>query len=95
MAEHREVPSTDHDLLLRIWTVIEGTNGSGLITRFACLEKDVDEIKQAMPGLWTRREHDAAIINRKISGREWWLIAMSILGPIVAVVLGIILEHKK
>ena len=87
------INTTDHDLLVRIWTILEGTNGSGLITRFACLEQDVNDIKHVMPNLWTREQHDDSIKEmreskerRKISKRDWTLIAMTILGPIVAII---------
>jgi hypothetical protein len=96
--ETREIPPTDLDLLVRIWTIIEGTNGSGLISRFACLEQDVTDIKQSLPGFWTRQQHDESINrrmnDRKISRREWWLILTAIAGPIAAVLIGILLEHK-
>ena len=101
--DYREAPSTDHDLLVRIWTILEGTNGSGLITRFACVEKDMADIKVLIPSLWTKDEHDQSINEYeekkaksnergKLTLRDWALIAMTIFGPIVAVVIAEIIK---
>jgi hypothetical protein len=94
MSELRETPNTDHDLLVRIWTILEGTNGSGLITRFSCLEADLIEVKKLLPSLWTREQHDMSIKElknkkerRSITRRDIALIAMTIIGPIVAVII--------
>lgn len=91
---YREAPSTDHDLLLRIWTILEGTNGSGLITRFSCIEDDVKDIKRIIPTLWTKEEHVSSQAElatrrkeRRISNREWMLIGMTVVSPIIAIVI--------
>ena len=96
----REVPSTDHDIMVRIWTILEGTNGSGLITRFGCLEKDVADIKSTIPNLWTKDQHaqsldsyevrkDLLINRRRVSNREWLLG----LGVVLVPVLTLIMAH--
>lgn len=96
----REVPSTDHDIMVRIWTILEGTNGSGLITRFGCLEKDVVDIKSIIPNLWTKDQHaqsldsyevrkDRLINRRRVSNREWLLG----LGVVLVPVLTLIMAH--
>jgi len=96
----RETPSTDHDLLVRIWTILEGTNGSGLITRFACVEKDVGEIKSLIPSLWTKDQHtqslnqyetkkDLLLNRRKVTAREWLLGV----GVVTVPLLVLIVEH--
>ena len=61
----REPPTTDHDLLVRIWTILEGTNGSGLMTKFSCLEDDVVQITIALPDVWTRTQHEEFIEERR------------------------------
>ena len=94
----RETPHTDHDLLVRIWTILEGTNGSGLITRFACVEKDVGEIKAVIPTLWTKEQHITTAValkeqqakikdRRKISSREWVLGIAVIIVPLITLVV--------
>lgn len=91
MSELREAPSTDHDLLVRIWTILEGTNGSGLITRFACIEEDMAKIKMTIPMLWTKAQHDESIEKhgerRKLSVRSWIAIGVAIIGPTIAIIL--------
>ena len=95
----REPPTTDHDLLVRIWTILEGTNGSGLITKFSCLEDDVAQIKIVLPNLWTRTQHEDFIEDdekkndrRKISQRDWMLIAMTFIGPILAIGFSVLIH---
>ena len=94
----RETPHTDHDLLVRIWTILEGTNGSGLITRFACIETTVTEIKAVIPTLWTKEEHittakqlaEAQVKlrnRRKITTREWVLGSAVVLVPVLTLVI--------
>ena len=100
MELHREAPSTDHDLLVRIWTILEGTNGSGLITRFGCVEKDVSEIKSLIPNLWTKDQHEQATAvtraehsllkdRRKVTSREWFLGVGLLTIPLIV----LIVEH--
>ena len=94
----REAPSTDHDLLVRIWTILEGTNGSGLITRFGCVEKDVTDIKAMIPNFWTKDQHDKSIEahevkkdlltnRRKVTKREWLLGIGVVSIPLIVMVV--------
>ena len=48
MGQLRPTPTDDHDAIIQLWTVMIGTNGEGLITRFETLEEDVREIKNNM-----------------------------------------------
>ena len=97
----QEVPSSDHDLLVRIWTILEGTNGSGLITRFGCMELDVATIKATLPNLWTREQHNESIKEyqedrkdkkerRKLTRRDWFLIFGTILGSLASIGLFVV-----
>ncbi len=40
----KEVPKTDHDAIIQMWTVLIGVNGSGLVKKFECVEQDMEEI---------------------------------------------------
>ena len=98
----RPQPETDHDYLISLWVFLVGTNGDGLLGKFekftARTDERLDAVEKKLPGLWTREEHAAAEKaaeecddrrkdRRKISAREWMLIAMTIIGPIVAVII--------
>jgi hypothetical protein len=90
----KEMPQTDHDLLVRIWAVLEGTNGSGLIAKVDSVVEEVASIKLAMPGLWTREDHNSFLKEergtkerRKLTIRDWVLIIGTILSPLIAVLI--------
>jgi hypothetical protein len=60
----REIPKSDHDLLISLWTFLVGVNGGGLIAKFdAFTEKTdgrLDTIEKKMPSLWTCEDHERA-----------------------------------
>lgn len=62
MSVQRRQPDNDHDLLVRIWTVLEGTNGDGLVTKFEEFSKETanefTSIKAQIPFFWTREQHE-------------------------------------
>ena len=98
----REQPKTDHDLLVSLWTLLIGTNGNGLLSRFDIFAAEtrtrLSALESKIPGFWTRADHEEYLLSeaecddrrenrRKISGREWALVVVSVLGPIIAVVI--------
>jgi hypothetical protein len=102
MAPLRKLPETDHDILISMWTTLVGTNGEGLLGKFEKFSEKTDfrlsAVEQKLPSMWTRQDHDkskAAEIEdagiakkrRKVSTREWILIAMTFIGPIAAVLI--------
>lgn len=102
----RPQPETDHDLLISLWTFLVGTNGNGLIAKFeefsTATDKRLGVIEAQLPRCWTRDDHVEAVketaardaVNqdrRKISTREWALVAVSVLGPIIAVIIAKVL----
>jgi len=99
-------PETDHDLLISLWTLLIGTNGDGLLGKFEKFTEKtdgrLDGIEKQLPMCWTRDDHEEAekkyaakdaenLHRRRISAREWILVAVAIVGPIAAVVVAKIL----
>ena len=98
----RPLPETDHDLTLSLWTFLVGTNGNGFIAKFDAFAEKTDSrlgsIETQLPRCWTRDDHEDAVKKnadnqqrrqdrRKVSAREWALVAVSVLGPIAAVLI--------
>jgi hypothetical protein len=93
---------SDHDILVRLETVIIGTNGGGLLKRFekmeTALEEFKSEFKEALAGLWTRAEHEkyCADVNarpeikkRSFQGWSAWVFGC---GGIVVAIIAVILK---
>lgn len=95
----REIPKTDHDLLISLWTFMVGTNGNGLIAKFddfaKCTDERLDAIERRQPEYWTKADHVAAekeyaaqardrIDRRKLSRRDMVMIAVTALGSLAA-----------
>ena len=102
----RAVPSNDHDLLVRIWTILEGTNGDGLIIKFDDFCKDTSkniiEIRAQIPYFWTKEEHDTFAKEhekketenrdrRKMATWQWLLVIGALASPLATVI--VILIH--
>jgi hypothetical protein len=60
----REIPTSDHDLLISLWTFLVGVNGGGLISKFDAFAQKTDDrldtLEKKMPEVWTREDHLAA-----------------------------------
>jgi hypothetical protein len=95
-------PETDHDLLVSLWTLLIGSNGNGLLSRFDSFATETRarllSLESKAIGSWTKVDHDAYVAaktvsddrkenRRRVSAREWSLVLVAIIGPIIAVLI--------
>jgi hypothetical protein len=85
-----------------MWIWLVGTNGDGLLGKFEKFVAEMTEWREAvnkqLQSAWTQDDHEQYIKSeaecndqlknrRKVSTREWLLLTLTFVGPIVAVLI--------
>ena len=101
----QRVEHSDHDILVRLETVIIGTNGGGLLARFEKMERDFSEFKldfkNSLSQLWTKKDHDnyCEELEKTVSGKglsvRGWIQVIAGIGVFVTAIIAIIIGISK
>ena len=75
----REIPHSDHDAILQLWTAMIGTNGHGLVSRFEKVEESIPQFvtKKQCDKIRDKRSDNAKAVFGYI--KDLALISISIL----------------